>query len=226
MTTRPRPRDTHRPWFKWQRGLIVEVFIATRGQTWHPAYPVCCLPDYHYFVRPTPFSFSLGAGPVLRFLRFPFLNAPADLALFFWILLRRPTDAPPLFFRRIFSCSFLSSADEPTARRNRCRRIQSIAASRDKRVRPYRCRFAAFSRSIIPAGCHQVWRETMFTRWPWMMFLGTFLYHNDMLTTFLKKLTLLYDIIRSKYKNRAAFSFLVSSLIIIFLTLFSQFYIK
>lgn len=55
-----------------------------------------------------------------------------------------------LFYRLAF--------DKPsqTACRRRCRRGQSIAASSDKRVRPYRCRSAAFSRSITPAGCREV----------------------------------------------------------------------
>lgn len=57
---------------------------------------------------------------------------------------------------RCFSRSrilFLSRFDKPS---QTTRRDQSIAASSDKRVRPYRCRFAAFSRSIIPPVCREV----------------------------------------------------------------------
>lgn len=176
MTTRPRPRDTHRTRFKWQRGLIVwlvGVFIASPGKLDTPAYPrVCSLLDYHYFVESTPFSFSFGESARR-------LSPPIFTVLF--AMFASCFFGFSFAFRLTCLCCFSSRSrilfcpntfDEPsqTARRRRCRRGQSIVASNDKRVRPYRCRFAAFSRSITPVNCRKVWQETTFTWWPWMMF--------------------------------------------------------
>jgi len=65
-----------------------------------------------------------------------------------------PDRQSSLFFSRFRILFYRPAFDEPsqTARRRRCRRGQSIAASSDKRVRSYRCLPVVFSRSIIPAG--------------------------------------------------------------------------
>jgi len=174
LTTRPRPRDTHRTRFKWQRGLIVwlvRVFITSPGKLDTPAYPrVCSLLDYHHFVEPTPFSFSFGESarrpspPIFMVLFAMFARC------FFGFSFRL------MHFRcfssrsRVLFCRTIFDKSSQTARRRRCCRGQSIAASSVKCVRPYRCRFAAFSRSINLADYHKVWQETTFTWWPWMMF--------------------------------------------------------
>lgn len=72
MTTRSRPRDTHRLRFKWQRGLIVWLVFSSHPPTLSgnpdtAAYArVCSSLDHRCFAGPTPFSFSSARCPVLR----------------------------------------------------------------------------------------------------------------------------------------------------------------
>lgn len=148
------------------KGINRRSFHRIPGKPDTPRTPftVCStiitLSDRHLFH----FCPGIGPSPSPPIFTVPFSMFPPIPRCFFVFFFAVRQKLPPLCFSSHFPCSFLSSCfwrtPSQTARRRRCRRDQSIAASRDKRVRPYRCRFAAFSRSIIPAGCREVWRET------------------------------------------------------------------